>query len=325
MAATSSSSLGCLNVAAISLIPANQKLIVVDAKQPVPAAFRVLSKNNIYSAPACDPTTGEYFGFIDLLDIVTFIVNIFEEQTKKSGKKANQAQDIYTLLEQVEKFDLQVTDKVVDLSKKNPMIPVRPSTPLIEIMELFTKTGAHRVVLMEEKKVINVLTQSTVVSYLTKHFNELGDLPQKSVGELGLGYKSVISVSANATAFDAFKLMATSGTTSVAVIDTDGTLFTNLSAKDIKLIVDEALFTKLNKTAIEYVACVRQKQLLESAPVFSVHPEISFAKAVEKINFLKVHRLYVVDEHRKPVGVISLGDIIAAVVNHRQSKTRVMK
>jgi len=301
----------------LSLIPKNQQLITVNANQPVPAAFRVLAQNNIYSAPAQDPASGEIVGFLDLVDVVTCILQIFSDQQKKKNLQSGQHADFYKLLQEVEQFDLQNTAKVVDLSKRNPLVPVAPSTSVLEVMEIFVRTGVHRVPLMENKKVLNVLTQSTVVSYLSSHIHELGAIAHKTVGELALGMKSVVSVSSNAKAYEAFKLMATNGITSVAVVDPDdGTLLTNMSAKDVKLIVDEALFTKLHQTALEYVVAIREKQLLETVPVFSVHPETSFAKVLEKIVFLRVHRLYVVDNERKPVGVIALSDIIGAVLKN---------
>jgi CBS domain-containing protein len=52
-----------------------------------------------------------------------------------------------------------------------------------------------------------------------------------------------------------------------------------------------------------------------------LHPEDSFATAVELLSAAGVHRLYVVDG-RKPVGVVALADVLRVIAAgfHRDDK-----
>jgi len=49
-------------------------------------------------------------------------------------------------------------------------------------------------------------------------------------------------------------------------------------------------------------------------PVISCHPTETIIHLIEKLSVLKIHRLYIVDEHHKPIGVISLGDLLSKIV-----------
>jgi len=303
------------------IIPPNQNLITVSAKEPVATAFRTLAQNNIYSAPVVDNETGECFGFVDMLDIVTFIVEIYERQHKKepTGKRKSLSafEDFYSLLSQVEKFDLEQTSCIVDLSKRNPMVPIKHDATLLECLELFAKNKVHRMPIMEGKKIINVITQSGIVNWLSKHKSLLGaSLCKKTLNDLQLGFKPLISVKMTDMTWDAFQTIVKHGVSAVGVLDNEGCLFSNLSAKDIRLIACDALFTKLYKSVLEYIQSVRALEVKAKSPSFAVHPGHTFGDVIERLAVLRVHRIYLTDiKTFRPLGVISLGDVLEKVLN----------
>lgn len=302
----------------VDLIPKGQKVIAISAKDTLPAAFKTLANNNIYGAPVVDPNTQEYYGFLDMVDIVTFIVHILCEdpvQGRRHQKYHNvEDEDFYRLLEQVEKFDLERVVNVVDLSKRNPMIPLKKNAPILDAINIFAKTRVHRIPLVEGNQVVNILTQSAVIDWLAHHIKSLEPIGHKTVKELQLGYKEVIHVSPESRALEAFKMMVDHKVSSVAVVDQDGTLFTNLSAKDIKLIQPEALFTKMYKTTLEFIQAVRAKRLDTFAASIHCKETSTLKEIIERLAAAKIHRLYIVDEGHKPIGVLSLVDVMGSIV-----------
>ena len=64
---------------------------------------------------------------------------------------------------------------------------------------------------------------------------KLGSLQHETVSSLGVGIKPVVSVPSEIRAIDAFSIMNQQRVSAVAVLNEDGTLLTNLSAKDIKV------------------------------------------------------------------------------------------
>jgi len=95
----------------------------------------------------------------------------------------------------------------------------------------------------------------------------------------------------------------------VAVKNSDGTLFSNLSAKDLKEVKVEEMSSFMRKKVLEFVQIVRSKQINVSYPVFSCHLHNTIDQVITKLKVLRVHRLYIVNEHNRPVGVLTIGDI----------------
>jgi len=89
----------------------------------------------------------------------------------------------------------------------------------------------------------------------------------------------------------------------------------NISARDLRSLQHDArLFRRLYHSVGEFVTAVRQ------ADFKAVHPGIcctfddSFQKVVLKLAATRIHRIYVIDEHRFPVGVVSLHDVLLKIL-----------
>jgi len=301
-----------------------RKMIVVDSELPLSDAFSALVKNNIYSAPVYDTAKRELLGFVDMLDIVVFLVNIIESEQGSNRDLASQ--DFYTLLEQVSKFRTEHVRAVADLSKRNPMVPVSHNAPVKEVLRIFAQSGTHRVPVLENPwTVSNVLTQTDIISWLAKnitlhkeggheHHNHLGPIGKKTVAEVFPNRAQVVSIKGEEHAIEAFKLMAHYRITSVAVVDQAGALLSNLSAKDIKVIEPDAIFTKLYKSCTEFVAATRLHEYNTHYPMIYCKLDSTLEEVIQRLAFMRIHRIYVIDENRKPINVISLGDILNQLV-----------
>jgi len=303
------------------LVPEKSSLIMIDSKDTLPKAFNLLIKNNIYSAPVHDASRNEYLGFLDLLDIVAFIVMIFDAQKHHKNELDI---DLYDLLEQVEKFDLEHATRVIGMASQNPFCPVHSGSHIKKCLEVFVRSGAHRIPIVEGKNMKSVLTQSAVVQWLNSilpHISE--NLRKKTIRELSIGLKEVASVRVDATALDAFRLMAERKIHAVAVVDEKGEIFSNISAKDIKVLQPDALFTRMYRPAMELIQHVRSLNMKAVFPSFCITLDNTFEEAVRKLAVLNVHRLYIEDSGRKPIGVISLGDILSVLLN--EPEHRVLK
>jgi len=307
-----------------SIVPPQSSIFTIDSKDNLSKAFHLLASKNIYSAPVYNSSTQEYLGFLDLLDIVAFIVHIFDKQRGHIHHKEDGTTDLYELLEQVEKFDLEHATRVIGLAVQNPMCPIHTGAPIKKALEIFVKSGAHRIPIVEKKQIKSVLTQSALVSWINSILPHIShDLRKKTVRELGIGLKEVVSVRLDATVIDAFRLMAEHKIHGVAVVDEKGEIFSNLSAKDVKFLQPDALFTKMYRPTLELIQLVRSTNLKAVFPSFCVDLNSTFEEVIKKLAVLKVHRLYVEDEHRRPIGVISLGDILEVLLE--EPEVRVCK
>jgi CBS-domain-containing membrane protein len=106
--------------------------------------------------------------------------------------------------------------------------------------------------------------------------------------------------------------MAHHNVSAIAILNDDGTLLSTLTAKDIKVIDKDALFTKLYKASREFVGLARPS-LKTQYPYYFCHPDDTIEQLIQKLSFLRVHRIFVINEERIPISVISLCDILHAL------------
>jgi len=293
-------------------------MIVIDSTESIQNAIRILLTNNIYSAPLYDSNEEKYLGFIDLVDLVTFIVTTVEATSSSSENTQERLIHHHDKLEFINKTQ---QGDLKDLAKKNPFISIEKGSCFIDALFLFCETRTRRMAIVDfdTDTVTNILTQSAVVSWLSKHVKLL-PFAHDTVQDLKLGFKKVLTVDSTSNAIDAFKLMANNRITSVGLTDTEGKLVSVLSVKDIKVLNMANPFKLLFHSAIKYVQSVRESEVQESIPTIHCTPKNTLIDILTRISSLRIHRMFVVDENIRPVGIISLGDILQVTLDHRNSK-----
>ncbi|CAG8655101.1 7569_t:CDS:2, partial [Cetraspora pellucida] len=174
------------------------------------------------------------------------------------------------------------------LSKKNPFYSVLPETSLLQVVELFG-SGTHRVAVVDADGIIKgILTQSRVVNYFYENvikFPPIEQLFPKPLNELDIGTGFVVSAINDSFVLDALTMMNKNGLSSIAIVDSEGLLIGNISMTDIK----------------------------DRYPVFDVRPTSTLGYTIAKLSATRAHRLWVVDERMRAVGVVSLTDILLVI------------
>lgn len=287
------------------------EIIHVDSETTAVEALKVLTKHNILSAPILDAKAKKFIGLVDMLDLVTFVVDIYKDLEKKGDET-----DFFSLLESGERFVTQEVKTIADLSDRNPFLPVRDTDTLLSVLNFVGEKGLHRVpVLNAEGEVVNFLTQSALVDYLGKNISKLGTV-DKTVGELLLGCKPVVKVNINSNAIDAFKLMVQHKVSAVAVVDDENRLISNVSARDIRTIAtDHKVISGLFTPIRNFLLAIYSERVLETSPAIGCSVKDTVGIVLRKLAVSKVHRVYVIDSSRAVIGVISLSDILKAVTN----------
>jgi CBS domain-containing protein len=79
------------------------------------------------------------------------------------------------------------------------------------------------------------------------------------------------------------------------------------------------------RSSFQFISYVRSNQGLEDHgrdrfPFFDVHESDNLLKAIGKIGATKSHRIWVVDQANKPVGVVSLSDCLRALLPKQQQE-----
>jgi len=297
----------------------NKKVITINADASVSEALQVLSSNNILAAPVFDRETNSFLGLVDMMDILANVVSFYKEHDSADAKPGEEVpvswcRNIETLQQRGEQFAKQPTTALIDRSRVDDFCPVSNHGTLFQVMDDVLSHNVHRVPVFDNSdKVYNILSQSDLIQFLYENIRDIGIARFDTVEKLGLGTPAVISMSARAKAIHAFFLMLYNRVQAVAIVSGNGELVGNLSASDLRGL-DQNTFPQLLTPVMEFVKSVKRHRGL-----ITCKKDSTLESVLSKLANNKVHRLWVVNEHNCPTGVITLTDIMTLFSNREES------
>jgi CBS domain-containing protein len=296
-------------------VPEN-KVFIAERTDKIVDVFRGLVRHNFLSVPVLQKTKHKWFGFLDLADIVLYVVNTFGES------KLSVDEDFWTLVEREEEFKQKTVNDLMryPLTRRNPFNPVKGGYSLLYAIEALAKERSlHRVpVIDDERQLMNLITQSQVVRFLQQNMHLLGDKRLTPVSEIKGVMHDVFTINIHQKAIDAFHQMVEHGVTGVAIVDDAGRLRGNLSLRDLKAMsTDGRFFWRLYQTVENYIIKLKHEIKEGQRP-----KRVQVCKKTQSlehvINLLadhSIHRVFVVDDEKKPIGVITLKDVLFEILS----------
>lgn len=291
---------------------ATPNVIIVSSNDSVKNAFETLVNNRILSAPVFDLSSKKIVGLIDLVDIITFIIEQLGDESLSD--------DLFALQSKLESTKNNFITKpitiIAEVTKKSSFHSVPTKSSLLEVAKQLAE-GAPRVYVAEGEKLISLITQSTFLTFCYKHMGRFFSLAKKKLSELDLvNNKQLVSVNVEDKAIDAFRILHKEKLNALAVLDEDNKLLTNISLRDLKgLKSQNYLFSKLYLPVIELLKVVRSEDVKDRAPVIAVKVTDTFQYAVTKLSATRIHQLYVKDEEDNLTGVIFISDVIKRILH----------
>mmetsp|Transcript_21652 Transcript_21652/g.30287 ORF Transcript_21652/g.30287 Transcript_21652/m.30287 type:complete len:319 (-) Transcript_21652:131-1087(-) len=285
------------------------RVVVIDSSESPYEGFKKLSENNILSAPVYNASTKKYTGFLDMRDLVSFVVFIDDDQ------KSDVPSDLETLVMHGSRLFKQPVEGVTCtyLSRRNVLHPVSETDSLLTVCETLAK-GVHRVpVVNAEGEVVNIISQSSIIAFLNKHINDFKAETSKKLADVPIGTKNVISVGKNTKAIEAFRLMDNKKISGLAVVEEEtGKLIGNTSGSDLKLFIKTPSLELLQQPVMKFLNQIRQESIDIKTPTITCSPKDTIATLIGKLALTKVHKLFVADDASgfKPLSVISITDVL---------------
>lgn len=222
--------------------------------------------------------------------------------------------------------------KVRDISgsfRWAPFLALQTSNSFLTMLLLLSTYRMKSVPVVDsgEGKIENIITQSAVIHMLEEcaglqWFERLGS---KKLSELGLPLMkpgSVVKVHEDESVLQAFKLMRQEGFGGVPVVGSDGKAVGNISIRDIQfLLLAPAIYKEYRyMTAKNFLTAIRHylEEHAQSTPfssgMITCRRDDTLKEVIIKLDSVKIHRIYVVDEEGNLEGVITLRDIISKLV-----------
>jgi len=266
-----------------------------------------LLSNKLLSAPVIDKASGKYTGFLDIRDLISFCVFIYDSNI--------QAENLLDIVNYGVRMFKHAVDgvTVTYLSRRNPFHAVKQGAPLLEVVDILAR-GVRRVPITNaEGHVVNIVSQSSIIQFLQHHIGDVGSSLSEKVGELHVGSSPVLSVKKSTIAIDVFRMMDQNKRSGVAVVDEAGMLVGNTSGADLKLFINTPSMSVLQIPIVQFLNQIRNQNIDIMVPVITVVPEDTFAHVIGKLAATRVHRVFVVDPKFHPAKVISITDVLRFV------------
>jgi len=236
-----------------------------------------------------------YVGFVDMLDIICYVFSNMKDKDE-SARKIN--------------FIQTPIREIVNFSKMNPWCPVYTGKPLLSIMDMFSSiVKLQRIPIIDDQgKVLSVISRSKVIEFLNFTIKNFGSIANKQVFTC-FPAKHVESISCDMSVFDAFNVIYTKKISGLAVVNAQGALVGNVSASDMKSIVVADLYNELRQPLN---LLMKRSSDIFGKPFRALYcyPDDTLQQVLQIFVNENIHRCYIMDKNKKPMGVISLGDMI---------------
>jgi len=316
--------------------------IWIDSSTNLMSALMILMDNKILSAPMWDNTRKSFTGFIDMVDMVAATVEILKEEIaqghkideENSSALSEEADEEIQHLEEHLVLDRLSVSALADMSHRDVVVSVSPSDSLLRVAELLSSGNHHRVAVIDNTKLgttdalVGVITQSALCEFISEELADLFYHNRKRIKELTLPSK-VHVIQSSLRAIDAFKMMRDLKVSGLAVVDDSGRLTDVISVRDIMLWTEWSVagqsirfhnLTTLFCTVKSYLEQSRSQNHVPRRFPLTCSLSDPLHDAIEKMLLNNIHRLFVVNEVRSPISVVTYGDVLGEIIKEESPK-----
>ena len=292
----------------------DNRVFIAERTDKVVDVFKGLMRHGFLSVPVLQKTKHRWYGFLDMADIVKYITETFGETMLSSSE------DFWALVDKEEEFQKKTVNDIMrfPLNRRNPFHPVKKGYSLLYAMEALAKESTlHRVpVVDEERNLVNLITQSHLIRFLQMNLARLGPKKDKPVAEFMGVFHTVVCAHMGQKAIEAFDLMIKENVSGIAVVDDEGKIHGNLSLRDLKAMsTDGRLFWRLYQPMHTFLDKLRKEDEQRPRRVQTVTVNSTMEDVINALAELQIHRVYIVDDMKKPIGVISLKDVLLEIMS----------
>ncbi|XP_032593038.1 uncharacterized protein LOC6564447 isoform X2 [Drosophila grimshawi] len=282
------------------LIPTSAKLVVFDTQLLVKKAFYALVYNGVRAAPLWDSEKQQFVGMLTITDFIK-ILQMYYKSPNAS-------------MEQLEEHKLDTWRSVLH-KEVMPLVSIGPDASLYDAIKILIHSRIHRlpVINPENGNVLYILTHKRILRFLFLYINALPKpaYMEKSLRDLKIGtYDNIETADESTSIITALKKFVERRVSALPLVDSEGRLVDIYAKFDVINLAAEKTYNdldvslrKANEHRNEWFEGVQKCNLDES--LYTI---------MERIVRAEVHRLVVVDDQRKVIGIISLSDILLYLV-----------
>uniref|UniRef100_A0A8C8A857 Protein kinase AMP-activated non-catalytic subunit gamma 3 n=1 Tax=Otus sunia TaxID=257818 RepID=A0A8C8A857_9STRI len=282
-------------------VPTSCKLVVFDVSLEIKKAFVALVANGVRAAPLWDSKTQSFVGMLTITDFINILHRYYRSPLVQ----------IY----EVEEHKIETWREVYLQGSFKPLVYISPSNSLFDAVYSLIKHKIHRLPVIEpiSGNVLHILTHKRILKFL-HIFGSTIPKPRflkKTVQELCVGtFRDVAVVPETAPVYTALEIFVDRRVSALPVINDAGQVVGLYSRFDVIHLAAQKTYNNLDISVRE---ALRQRTICLEG-VLTCYPHETMEDVIDRMAKEQVHRLVLVDENQYPRGIISLSDILQALV-----------
>uniref|UniRef100_A0A8C1KAI2 Protein kinase, AMP-activated, gamma 3b non-catalytic subunit n=1 Tax=Cyprinus carpio TaxID=7962 RepID=A0A8C1KAI2_CYPCA len=282
-------------------IPTSSKLVIFDTTLQVKKAFFALVANGVRAAPLWDNKLQCFVGMLTITDFINILHRYYRSPMVQ----------IYEL----EEHKIETWREVYLQYSLNSLISITPDSSLFEAIYFLLKNKIHRLPIIdpESGNVLHILTHKRILKFLHIFGSMIPKPPflQKRIEEVKIGtFKSIATVRETETVYDALSVFVERRVSALPVVNEQGKVVALYSRFDVINLAAQKNYNNLNMT---------MQEAIQSRPcciegVLKCYPHETLETIIDRIAEAEVHRLVLVDTEDVVRGIVSLSDLLQALV-----------
>ncbi|XP_007501773.2 5'-AMP-activated protein kinase subunit gamma-3 isoform X2 [Monodelphis domestica] len=279
----------------------SSKLVIFDTMLEIKKAFFALVANGVRAAPLWDSQKQSFVGMLTITDFILVLHRYYRSPLVQ----------IY----EIEEHTIQTWREIYLQGSFKPLVSISPNDSLFEAVYSLIKNRIHRLPVLDPASgnVLHILTHKRLLKFL-HIFGALLPKPQflsRSIQDLGIGtFRDLAVVLDTAPILSALDIFVDRRVSALPVVNESGQVVGLYSRFDVIHLAAQKTYNHLDMSVAE---ALRQRSLCLEG-IISCQPHESLGDVIDRIAREQVHRLVMVDESQHLLGVISLSDILQALV-----------
>uniref|UniRef100_A0A3Q1FZ51 Protein kinase, AMP-activated, gamma 2 non-catalytic subunit a n=1 Tax=Acanthochromis polyacanthus TaxID=80966 RepID=A0A3Q1FZ51_9TELE len=287
------------------IIPTSSKLVVFDTTLQVKKAFFALVANGVRAAPLWESKKQSFVGMLTITDFINILTRYYKSPMVQ----------IYEL----EEHKIETWRELYLQETFKPLVHISPDASIFDAVYSLIKNKIHRLPVIDpvSGNALYILTHKRILKFLNVYDNlNVCEMPmpafmKQTLEELGVGtYNNIAYIHPDTPLITALSVFTHRRVSALPVVDHHGKVVDIYSKFDVINLAAEKTYNNLDVTVTQ--ALRHRSQYFEG--VMKCNRLETLETIVDRIVKAEVHRLVVVDEESRIIGIVSLSDILQALV-----------
>ncbi|KAM9436883.1 5'-AMP-activated protein kinase subunit gamma-2a isoform 1-T1 [Clarias gariepinus] len=283
------------------IVPTSSKLVVFDTTLQVKKAFFALVANGVRAAPLWETKKQSFVGMLTITDFINILHRYYKSPMVQ----------IYEL----EEHKIETWRELYLQETFKPLVNISPDASIFDAVYSLIKNKIHRLPVIDpvSGNALYILTHKRILKFLQLFVCEMPKpaFMKKTLEELGIGtYSNIAFIHPNTPIIKALSIFVERRVSALPVVDESGKVVDIYSKFDVINLAAEKTYNNLDISVTQ--ALMHRSQYFEG--VMKCNRLETLETIVDRIVKAEVHRLVVVDEAGRIVGIVSLSDILQALV-----------